>query len=73
MSENDKPKNKLDVCDLLNSDKDLNAKRKDISFVCPEYSEASEEHYAYNDYLYSLATSSNNDKTLGDGTFYEEV
>ena len=70
---NDKPKNKLDVCDLLNGDKDLNAKRKDISFVCPEYSEASEEHYAYNDYLYSLAASSNNDKTLGDGTFYEEV
>lgn len=49
---NDKPKNKLDVCDLLNGDKDLDQKRKEISFVCPDYKEQSEGYYTYNDFMY---------------------
>ncbi len=49
---NDKPKNKLDVCDLLNGDKDLDQKRKEISFGCPDFKEQSEDHYTYNDYLH---------------------
>ncbi|MBR6726230.1 MAG: hypothetical protein IKL81_04505, partial [Clostridia bacterium] len=51
---NDKPKNKLDVCDLLNGTKDLDETRKELSFVCTDYREASEDHYAYNDYLHCL-------------------
>ena len=51
---NDKPKNKLDVCDLLNGGKDLDEKRKEISFVCPDFKEQSEDHYTYNDYLHCL-------------------
>jgi hypothetical protein len=70
---NDSPKNKLDVCDLLNGDKDLTAKRKDVSFICPDYREASEGHYAYNDYLNCLNDNSVLPDSLGDGTFYEKI
>jgi hypothetical protein len=59
---NDKPKNKLDVCDLLNGGKDLDEKRKEIPFVCPDYREASEDHYAYNDYLHCLNLLKSSDK-----------
>jgi hypothetical protein len=70
---NDSPKNKLDVCDLLNGDKDLTAKRKDVSFICPDYREASEGHYAYNDYLNCMNDNSDEPDSLGDGTFYEKI
>ena len=70
---NDSPKNKLDVCDLLNGDKDLTAKRKDVSFICPDYREAIEGHYAYNDYLNCLNDNSVLPDSLGDGTFYEKI
>ncbi len=66
------PKNKLDVCDLLDGDKDLFRKLRDCSFVCPDYREASEDHYAYNDYLSCLNENSDNSDDLGDGTFYEQ-
>ena len=69
---NDKPKNKLDVCDLLNGGKDLDEKRKEISFVCPDFKEQSEDHYTYNDYLNCLNDNSYATDSLGDGAFYEQ-
>lgn len=67
------PKNKLEVCDLLNSDNDHFRKLRDCCFICPDYREASKDFYAYNDYLNCLNKESGGTDSLGDGTFYEKI